>query len=250
MGTRSRGRSEASVPNDERRVRAGAVAGLGASRGQCRVSCSILGRCWEVHSECRRRRFWSSRIAEVFTPYHDLVDLGYSYRYYAEPPPTPVVTATLEFGDGRPEETVRLPGLRGGGPADASSAAVGLGECAFHGCAGGQGADRRLEQEPAGACLRTSSLFDPARLPERDAPSSASSDSRAGTGARGDPVARRRRGSTCSPSRCSPRPSGSEITRATAFRMRRQPTWAISGVPRCGAGTRSSSPPRTRLPWV
>ena len=33
-------------------------------------------------------------IADPFTPYYDLVDLGYSYRYYAEPPPTPVVTAT------------------------------------------------------------------------------------------------------------------------------------------------------------
>ena len=43
------------------------------------------------------------------TPYHDLVDLGYSYRYYVDPPPTPVVTATLGFGDGRPDETVRLP---------------------------------------------------------------------------------------------------------------------------------------------
>jgi hypothetical protein len=55
-------------------------------------------------------------VAEVFRPYHELVDLGYSYRYYAEPPPTPVVTATLEFGDGRPDETVRLPGLAVPGP--------------------------------------------------------------------------------------------------------------------------------------
>ena len=55
-------------------------------------------------------------IAEAFTPYFDLVDLGYSYRYYAEPPPTPVVTATLEFDDGRPDETVRLPGRQVPGP--------------------------------------------------------------------------------------------------------------------------------------
>jgi len=55
-------------------------------------------------------------IAEVFTPYHELMDLGYSYRYYAEPPPTPVVTATLEFGDGRPDETIRLPGRVVAGP--------------------------------------------------------------------------------------------------------------------------------------
>ena len=49
------------------------------------------------------------RIADLFTPYHDLVDQGYAYRYYAEPPPTPVITATLRFGDGRPAEVVRLP---------------------------------------------------------------------------------------------------------------------------------------------
>jgi hypothetical protein len=49
-------------------------------------------------------------IADLFTPYFDLVDLGYAYRFYTEPPPTPVVTATLQFGDGRTEETVRLPG--------------------------------------------------------------------------------------------------------------------------------------------
>jgi len=55
-------------------------------------------------------------VADVFQPYFDLVDLGYSYRFYAEPPPTPVVTATLEFGEGRPEETVRLPGRAVAGP--------------------------------------------------------------------------------------------------------------------------------------
>ncbi len=49
------------------------------------------------------------RIADFFTPYHDLVDQGYAYRYYAEPPPTPVITARLRFGDGRPDELVRLP---------------------------------------------------------------------------------------------------------------------------------------------
>jgi hypothetical protein len=49
-------------------------------------------------------------IADGFTPYYDVMDLGYSYRFYAEPPPTPVVTATLLFGNGQPQETVRLPG--------------------------------------------------------------------------------------------------------------------------------------------
>jgi hypothetical protein len=55
-------------------------------------------------------------IADPFKPYYDLADLGYSYRYYAEPPPTPVVTATLWFGEGRPEETLRLPGREVTGP--------------------------------------------------------------------------------------------------------------------------------------
>jgi hypothetical protein len=55
-------------------------------------------------------------IADWFTPYFDLMDLGYSYRFYAEPPPTPVVTATLQFGDGQPDETVRLPGRAVAGP--------------------------------------------------------------------------------------------------------------------------------------
>jgi hypothetical protein len=55
-------------------------------------------------------------IADVFSPYFDLMDLGYSYRFYAEPPPTPVVTATIQYADGRPEETVRLPGREVPGP--------------------------------------------------------------------------------------------------------------------------------------
>ena len=49
-------------------------------------------------------------VADKFAAYFAVMDMGYSYRFYAEPPPTPVVTATLQFGDGRPEETVRLPG--------------------------------------------------------------------------------------------------------------------------------------------
>jgi hypothetical protein len=55
-------------------------------------------------------------IADGFSPYFDLMDLGYSYRFYAEPPPTPVVTATIQYADGRPEETVRLPGRDVAGP--------------------------------------------------------------------------------------------------------------------------------------
>lgn len=48
-------------------------------------------------------------LAGGFRGYHDLIDQGYTYRYYApEPPPTPVVTATIRYADGH-EEEVRLP---------------------------------------------------------------------------------------------------------------------------------------------
>jgi hypothetical protein len=56
------------------------------------------------------------RIADLFTPYYDLLDLGYSYRFYSEPPPTPVVKATLRFEGERPEQFVRLPALDIPGP--------------------------------------------------------------------------------------------------------------------------------------
>ena len=55
-------------------------------------------------------------IADRFSTYFDLVDLGYSYRFYAEPPPTPVVTATIHRADGRPDESLRLPGREVSGP--------------------------------------------------------------------------------------------------------------------------------------
>jgi hypothetical protein len=55
-------------------------------------------------------------IADCFTPYFGLADLGYAYRFYVEPPPTPVITATLRFGENRPEVTVRLPGRDLPGP--------------------------------------------------------------------------------------------------------------------------------------
>ena len=42
-------------------------------------------------------------LADTFAPYFQVIDQGYAYRYYApEPPPTPVVTATIHFADGRP----------------------------------------------------------------------------------------------------------------------------------------------------
>ena len=48
--------------------------------------------------------------AQVFSPYHQAIDQGYAYRYYApEPGPTPVVTARVHFGGDRPDVAVRLP---------------------------------------------------------------------------------------------------------------------------------------------
>jgi hypothetical protein len=47
-------------------------------------------------------------LADGFHGYYGLVDQGYAYRYYVDPPPTPVVTATVRYADGRSEE-VRLP---------------------------------------------------------------------------------------------------------------------------------------------
>jgi hypothetical protein len=49
-------------------------------------------------------------LAEKLAAYFQAIDQGYAYRYYApEPPPTPVVTATVHYGGGRPDEVVRLP---------------------------------------------------------------------------------------------------------------------------------------------
>jgi hypothetical protein len=49
------------------------------------------------------------RMAESFLSYHQLIDQGYSYRFYVEPPPTPVVLARVHYADGRPDEQIRLP---------------------------------------------------------------------------------------------------------------------------------------------
>lgn len=49
-------------------------------------------------------------LVQPFMRYHQWIDQGYTYRYYApEPPPTPIATAKIQFGDGRPEVVVRLP---------------------------------------------------------------------------------------------------------------------------------------------
>lgn len=55
-------------------------------------------------------------VADLFTPYYAMADLGYSYRFYSEPGPTPVILATLRFGPDRPEEIVRLPNRNLAGP--------------------------------------------------------------------------------------------------------------------------------------
>ena len=55
-------------------------------------------------------------IADLFTPYNGFADQGYAYRFYTEPGPTPVVTATLRFAANRPDETLRLPGRTLAGP--------------------------------------------------------------------------------------------------------------------------------------
>jgi hypothetical protein len=113
MGTRSRGRSEGSVTNDK--------TAPAPWPGWARVAVSAallfhLGAVVWGALGVPPSSLLEQSIAEFFVPYHELVDLGYSYRYYADPPPTPVVTATLAFGDGRPEETLRLPAREVAGP--------------------------------------------------------------------------------------------------------------------------------------
>jgi len=115
MGTKSRGHWEDSLPKD----RGSSAPALWPVWAQVAVSAALLFHFGAVLGGALGvppSSLLEQSVAEVFTPYHDLVDLGYSYRYYAEPPPTPVVTATLGFVDAQPEETVRLPGRELVGP--------------------------------------------------------------------------------------------------------------------------------------
>lgn len=73
---------------------------------------AVLAAAWGVAPSSGLER----AFADLFLPYFDLVDIGYSYRLYAEPPPTPVVTATLHFGPARADEVVRLPARNLPGP--------------------------------------------------------------------------------------------------------------------------------------
>ena len=56
------------------------------------------------------------RVADLFTWHHGLLDQGYAYRYYAEPPPTPVVLAALHRADGSPDVEIRIPEREVAGP--------------------------------------------------------------------------------------------------------------------------------------
>lgn len=49
-------------------------------------------------------------FARAFAGYVELIDQGHAHRYYAPaPPPTPVVTAELRFGENEPSRTIRIP---------------------------------------------------------------------------------------------------------------------------------------------
>ena len=102
-------------------------AGFSSRRGDFRRA----GRAAVVAARAVDRRSVSRRITA-------LADLGYAYRFYVEPPPTPVVTATLRFGDDRPEETVRLPGRDVPGPRMRHQRQLALANALLHGCPGGQ----------------------------------------------------------------------------------------------------------------
>jgi hypothetical protein len=77
------------------------------------VSCALL-----FHASAIWAGAWAAApasslqhsFADLFDRYNQVIDQGVSYRYYSpEPPPTPVILATVSFADGRPEATVRLP---------------------------------------------------------------------------------------------------------------------------------------------
>ena len=81
-------------------------------------------------------------IADLFTPYHDLLDQGYAYRYYAEPPPTPVITATLRFGEGRPDQMRPAAGAWACWSQDEAPATACPGQCPVRRFRGSQAAGR------------------------------------------------------------------------------------------------------------
>lgn len=67
---------------------------------------AILSGVWASYPSSELER----SLADVFSPYNQMIDQGYSYRYFApEPPPTPILEAKLIAADGRELETVRVP---------------------------------------------------------------------------------------------------------------------------------------------
>jgi len=114
-------REREDAENGERERRPGLTPGNEVWPGWARlmISCALLfhiGACVAGAVGAPPSSALARRIADLFTPYFDLLDLGYSYRFYSEPPPTPVMRAMLHFEDGRLEEVIRLPGLNIPGP--------------------------------------------------------------------------------------------------------------------------------------
>ena len=174
---------------------------------------------------------------------------GYAYRYYAEPPPTPVVTATIQYR-GRP--------ARGDGPAPgpgraraaaAAPAAARAGQCTCSptsrrpGGGPGDAGQSRLARAYARHLCRTRPGCRSVTLHVAAAP-----DPRPGAGPRGAREPRVAAGSTSSPRSSSPRPNGSESSRATPSERDPALPGASSWAPSGGAGTPSSSRPADPTP--
>jgi hypothetical protein len=107
MGGRKIGKTDTTVPPDD-----ASENWPGWARGL--VSAVLIFHILAITAAALGASVPSSELEQawhhLFMPYYDLIDQGYAYRYYApEPPPTPVVEATLRFQGGRPDEVVRLP---------------------------------------------------------------------------------------------------------------------------------------------
>ena len=48
-------------------------------------------------------------LASKFRHYYEFVDQGHAHRFYSNIGPTPILTAEIRFGDGRPPREVRVP---------------------------------------------------------------------------------------------------------------------------------------------
>ena len=171
-------------------------------------------RCWPGRwGRPRPPRRWSSRLTRRSS--RTMIDQGYAYRYYApEPPPTPVVVATIHYADGRPDATIRLP-ARGLCPGCCVSAATGAGQPPHDDFEAARGEGRRRQPEPLGALVCPAPgeglpRLHGVTLHVADAP-----DPRTPAGPRDPRGAVPAGGSTSTPRSSTRRPSGSENTRAT-----------------------------------